>query len=182
MVTIHKKTLSILLIVGIGLPTQAMADGNAMFRKGLGLVGVGIIVNGLWKIIRQRHCHGAIRVISGAVIALGGICSDIILDKVASIMRKQKIDQQRQQQPRQGILGHLQDKAEDVCGGAQEYHEGVLTTVGNAVRSEVQMEAGKKSLQSGNLITGLDQICDAFYHGIRGRCRMVLHQKYWRNQ
>ena len=185
MVTANKKTLSIiavLSIICIAVPSKAVVDNGTMIRKGLGLVGAGIVVNGLWKIISLRPSLGVCHVTGGLVISLGGICSDIIFNKIVRVIRKLRLYLDRKQNPRQGFWESFQDVVEDVGNGVQDVHEGVAKTLGNAARAEVQIETGWHTFKYGNPISGLNQMYDGLYHNIRARCRIALNPKIWQKQ
>lgn len=180
MAILRKKILSItvsLSIVCLFVPSQAIADDGTMYRKSLGIIGACVVVSGLWNVVKLRPMHGMLRMLSGVAISLGGICSDIIFKRVASLVRQQKA-QERPARP--GFFGGLQDAAEDaveeIRDGAHEFYNGVAKPVGNAALSDLQMDSGKQDLKNGKIITGLDKIYDGLYSNIRARCSLALWQ------
>lgn len=185
MIAMHKKMLNIitvLSIVFICCPSQVTADGPTMFRKGLGVVGSCMVVNGLWKIAKKRPGQGLLRMLGGVVVAFGGFCSDIIYNRVVSLARRVRDLQQWQERTRTGFTGYFQNMFEDLHYGAEVALQGGAATVGNALQADAQMKDGWRTFKGGNLIAGVDQMYDGAYHNVRARCRMALHPELWQQQ
>ena len=183
MVAMKKKILTIsmaLTIASLSVPSQLLADRDTMFRKGLGIAGVCIAVSGLWNVVKLRPGRGLARIVTGAVIAIGAMCSDIIFARFASIVSKEA---SQRRQPREGFLGGILDAGEDTFAGirhkAHDAYHGLAEPVGNAMSSDIQIENGKQSLRNGQILTGLDQITDGLYYNIRKHCSLALYPEFW---
>lgn len=179
----RKKLLGIMVVVSavfLCMPSSVHAAFHGTFyRKGLGIVGAGLVVHGLWKITRKSPGRGLLRILAGTVVAVGGICSDIIGNRVVSIIRRISDLQQRNAQREQTLFKSF---LQDVRFDAETFYHGGAETVGNVVQSENQLEEGVHACKKGNIITGVDQIYDGVYHNIRARCRMLLYPELWRQQ
>ena len=181
MVTNHKRVLGIVAVLSIAsLSVQPVsADSGTFFRKGFGLVGAGMVVNGLLNMVKKSPSQGLKGMIYGAVVSLGSIFSDIFYNRVASLVRKIKI---QNRQPRTGLLGGVQNFMEPIVDRAQDVFEGGVGAIKEAFESRQQIESGLDNLKKRNIGTAIDQITDGAYRNIRARCRIALYPELWGQQ
>jgi hypothetical protein len=171
-----KKMFALVLCVFMGMHVQpAKADGEFL-RKGLGVAGAALIVNGLSKVFRGNPRVGTLRVLGGATISLGGICSDIIYKRLLLLSRRLRNEQQRAQLQQQGLWGSLKAAGQDLVADVQEVGNGHVAALGNVTLSKLKMRNGLAQLKKGQILTGLDAIYDGIYHKIREYCARLLYQ------
>jgi hypothetical protein len=155
------------------------ADGEFL-RKGLGLAGAALIVNGLSKVFRGSPRVGMLRAIGGATISLGGICSDLMYTRLLLLSQKLRIEQQREQLQQQSFwrnpMPWVKNYIVRLGNGLQEVGNGHGVALGNAALSEFKMRNGLEQIQKGQVLSGLDSVYDGLYRKIRENCARLLYQ------
>jgi hypothetical protein len=140
------------------LPVTMHAAGkDEMLRKLLGLGGACLVLNGLYKFVNFHPIKGISRIITGTVIGVGGICSDII------IQRCRDLYEQSRPEPQSQNLG--QDMLRAVARGVSKFKD---------KESRFQLSRGRDSFLSGNILTGMEQMYDGMYKGVRAECVRIL--------
>ena len=176
-----KKIVTIACICSfMGMHVQpAKADGEFL-RKGLGVIGAALIVNGLSKVFRGSPRVGALRVIGGATISLGGICSDIMYTRLLLLSQRLRNEQQREQLRQQSFWGNLMPRAKNFIArlgtSTKEVGEGYGEALKDTISYEFQMRNGLEQLKKGQILSGLDSVYDGVYRKIREHCTKLLYQ------
>jgi hypothetical protein len=173
---VHKKICTVVFLSACWLlgssELSAAPDFGTLCRKGLGLVGGGIFIKGLWKAVNGRPVKGMSRMVSGTALAIASICSDIIYDRTVSLVRRMRELQQREAQAKQWSLRSL---LQDVRYEADTSCRGRAVPVLSITQSKYELDEGLRACRNGNVFIGLDQIYDGLYHNIRARCRQALY-------
>jgi hypothetical protein len=151
-------------------PTQASGE---FVRKCLGIAGATLMVSGLGKALRGDLGAGVMRTTGGALIAMGGINSDIIYERLLQLYKRLKTTGN----PREStIAGTVKAVTQDTLLGIREAFQGPGKALGNAVSYELKMHQGLSQLKEGNVLTGLGYIYDGIYNKIRECCRALVYQ------
>lgn len=175
MCIIYKKIRAIIgmiLIVGI-LPAYAV-DGDELLRKGLGILGTGMVVHGIVKLARRDVCGGLNRMLAGTCIAVGGICSDIILCRCVTLISRYVGSCQQEDR---SVSGDLLTSLRHVRDSATDLYQGPCVAAGNRMQSENQVSRAKRSFEEGSTLTGVVLMYDGAYHALRGYCRRLLYRQ-----
>jgi hypothetical protein len=168
MQNIKGNTLSIVMILTICacLPINTYAAGkDETLRKLLGIGGICLAINGLYKVATFHPIKGISRIIAGAVVGVGGICSDIIMQRGRDLYEQSRREDQNQ------------DLCQDLVAGAKQIRRtwsSAFSNIKDSSLSRYQLSYGKDSLLSGNILTGLDQVYDGIYKGVRTECFKIL--------
>lgn len=160
---IKKNMLSVVItLTCFCLPVTTYAAGkDEALRKLLGIGGICLAVNGLYKFVTFHPIKGISRIMTGTVVGLGGICSDIIIQKCRDLYEQSQQDDQNQ------------DICQGLVAGAKKIgrtFNSTFSSIRDSSKSEAQLSCGKDSLLSGNILTGLDQMYDGMYKGVRAKC------------
>jgi hypothetical protein len=174
---VNKKTMKGLVLAISVCITQIISasSSDTLVRKALGLCGVCIAVSGLWKICRSRPTSGLSRIACGTVVAIGGICSDIIAQKIRSIIRRQHVNKNENQD----LLSQCTNWIKGAADGAQDIIDGPIYGIGNAAMAQ-NFDIGLDNLKKGQITAGIDQIYDSIYHNIRLKARALLYRRQFK--
>lgn len=149
------RCLICIAVCSISVPVRLQADANEVLRKTLGIIGACLVVRGIVKVIShpiKGFVSGVVGIMAGAVVGLGGICSDIILSRIQYC--------KWQKRPNQGVW-------------QQAYHVGrqIWTETADTYENSQSLSRdGHNDLSCGRFCTGAVKIYNGVYHGIRARC------------
>jgi len=160
----------------MGMHVQPAKAEGEFLRKGLGIAGAALIANGLSKVFRGNPRVGTLRVIGGATISLGGICSDLMYTRLLLLSQRLRNEMRREQHQQQGFWGSLQAVGQDLLADVREVTNGHGVALGNSALSELKMKDGLAKLKKGQILTGLDSMYDGVYRKIREHCTRLLYQ------
>jgi hypothetical protein len=167
--------LVILLCFAVGAPLQAQVDYAKLLRKGVGLIGIGLMVNGAWKIIKRRPVTGLLRIVAGAAIAAGGMCSDIIYARVESSLHRAHTLQQGPDSQKLLFGDNFRKLCQEVGYQAGIAYNGGAIACAHALKADWLLKDGWRTLKGGNVIGGICKTYDALYSYVRARCLLALY-------
>lgn len=157
---LSKKLVSLIFIACIAVkscPSHA-SEPNDIYRKGAGLVGMGIGVIGLLNILQGKMVKGSQKIILGSTITLGSFCIDII----SHWWHTKNLVQSP------GFFDKLR-------GGARTI--GLGDAKSESDRHEARFfNVGWKNLSDGLMAQGAAEMYHGFYHAVRGICRKGLYR------
>lgn len=148
------------------LPVTMHAAGkDETLRKLLGIGGACLVLNGLYKFVNLHPIKGVSRIIAGTVIGLGGVCSDIIIKRCREVYEQSRPEAQSQG-PVEDFFGSLWQIGHTFTNGVSRIKDSSL--------SRFHLSRGRDNFLSGNILTGMEQMYDGMYKGVRAECVRIL--------
>ena len=160
----NARGLTLLIICFLGVSANVYADKDDTLRKLLGLGGACLAVKGLFN-VGEKPVQGIGLLVAGTAISVGGVCSDLILKKIKEGKKKEE--------PCSASPSVVQQVVADMKQSAKTFTQEIIQ-LGSDVYAKHRMAQGWDNFSSGNFLTGLEQMYDGVYHGIRAACKKTL--------